>query len=347
MILRADKPWLPMPVYAPDDEGAGADVLDKPDEGADDADKADAGDKDAAAAGKQDEADKTPPPDKDAADAADKAKADKDDADKQDDDKASGKDIPENWRDLAADGDEDLLKELKRYGSLKGVAKALKEAKATIRSGKMKQPMPDPSDEKAMAEWRKAEGIPDDPSGYELPEAVKKRMTDDDKPLISSFTDFAHAKGARPDVVQIATEWYFDSLEKLEGERVEADSKASETAEESLREIWGNGSYKGNLTLAQRYMEAIPGIGDKFSEFRGPDGRRLGDNPEFIEWASDMGREKFGDVVFAKEESAAAHAGRKAEIEAMMRKDGGREYWASQSIQDEYKQILEKEAKRK
>jgi hypothetical protein len=258
---------------------------------------------------------------------------------------AKGSAIPENWRDLAADGDDDLLKELKRYGSLKGVAKALKEAKATIRAGVKEPAMPDPKDDRAMSEWRKAKGIPDDPTGYQLPETVTKRMTDADKPLIASFTEYAHAKHAPPAVVQIASEWYFDSLEAMEAERIAADKQASEVAEESLRETWGNAEFKGNLTLASRFVEAIPGVGKGWAEARLPDGRRIGDIAEFMEWASDQGRATFGDVTFATSDSEARHNNRKAELEQILKTDSAR-YWR-EGLDKEYGEILQKEEKRR
>lgn len=331
MTRTAEPAWLrmlPLPVVAPDDGGAGGGgegAADKPD-----------------ALGDQSVAGDQQPGDKADADAQDKTN----DADKIETDSASGKDIPDNWRELAAGDDEDTLKLLKRYGSLRNVAKALREKDTFIRSGKLKQSMPDPSDEKALAEWRKSEGVPDDPTGYKLPESVTKRMTDEDKPLIASFTEFAHGKNARPDVVEIASEWYFEALEKMQAEREGADKEASSSAEDALRETWGNGSYKGNLTLAQRYGETIPGLGVDLFEFRGKDGRRLGDKPEFIEWLSDMGREKFGDVTFATSESSVAHAGRKAEIEKVMQTDINA-YWADAKMQKEYADILAKEEKRK
>lgn len=298
-------------------------------------------------------ADKAAPPAKDApADKADDAVDGDKGSDKPADDKAADADkdkpsgLPENWRELGAGDDKELLAEIKRYGSLKGVFRALKEAKDTIRSGKMKQPMPDPADEKGMAEWRKAEGIPDDPSGYKLPETVTKRMTDEDKPLIASFTDYAHKHGARPDVVELGTQWYFDSLEAIEAERIAADTKASEDAEESLRSTWGNAEFKGNLKLAQRFVETIPGVGKDWSEARLPNGVRLGDIPEFMEWASDQGRATFGDVTFATSDGIARHASRREEIEKVMKSDMNA-YWADPKMQADYADILAKEQKRK
>lgn len=247
----------------------------------------------------------------------------------------------DNWREEMAGGDDDVAKAISRYGSPKGVARALREAQATISSG-LKRAKPDPKDEKAMAEWRKAEGIPDDPTGYKLPEAVQKRLTDDDKPILSSFTEFAHAKGARPDVVDIASEWYIEMAEAAQAKQIEADKVASEEAEDTLRKDWAHGEYKANTTIARRFIEGIPGVGAKWAEAR-IDGKRLGDMPEFIAWAADMGREKFGDVAFTSSDSEAKHTARKAEIEKII----GTDAYYEQGLDKEYAAILEKELKRK
>lgn len=308
-------------------DAAADDVVDKAAETAKDTDKSETGKADG---------DKSTPADK-AAD-ADKAK---DDADKSEAKPAI--EWTDAVREQIADGDADMLKLLKRYGSVKTLAKALKSAQATISSGKLQQAPPDPKDEKAVAEWRKSQGIPDDPTGYKLPETVTKRMTDEDKPLIASFVDYAHAKNARPDVVEIASEWYFDSLEKIEGERIAADKEAAEQAEEELRLDWGK-EYKGNLTLASRFVETIPGVGKNWAEARMPDGRRLGDNPAFMAWASDQGRAAFGDSVFASSDSEARHTNRRTEIEKIRDTDFDR--YEREGLDKELTQLTEKDLKR-
>lgn len=254
-------------------------------------------------------------------------------------------DWPDDWRDRLADGDEDIANAIKRYGSPKGVAKALKEAQALIRSGKIKRDMPDATDAKAVSEWRKEQGIPDDPSGYKLPEVVTKRLTDDDKPVLASFTEFAHAKGAPQAVVDIATEWYVNSLENMEAERVQADSAAAEAAEDALRKDWAHGEYKANMTLAKRFIAEIPGVGPDWSEARLPNGRRLGDLPEFVAWAADQGRSAFGDAAFASPDSASRHTARKDEIEQLMKTDMNKYY--ETGADKEYAAILEREMKRR
>lgn len=252
--------------------------------------------------------------------------------------------LPDDWREIGAAGDDDTLKLLKRYGSLSGVAKALKEAQATIRGGKLKQAMPDPKDEKAMAEWRKGEGIPADPTGYKLPDDVLKRLTDEDKPILSSFTDYAHKRNARPDVIEIASGWYVEMEEMASAKRVEEDTAASEDAEDTLRKDWAHGEYKANTTIAKRFVESIPGVGESWTEARMPNGRRLGDIPEFVAWAADMGREKFGDVVFTSSDSEKKHTARREEIEKIRNTDFAR--YEAEGLDKELIKLTEKDLAR-
>jgi len=342
------KAWrLPLPVFNADDGGAGGDAA-----AAAAADKKDptveAGAAAAAAAAAQDgdkgdAADAGTAGEKDQSAAAAASDADKGEGGDKGDRGAGADTLPDNWREIAANGDADLLKMISRYGSLAAMARALKESKDTIRSGKLKRDMPDPKDEKAIAEWRKAEGIPDDPTGYEFSETVKKRMTDADKPLLSSFTEYAHQRNARPDAVNLAADWYFDTLEAMEAKRIEEDAKATSDAEDALRQEWGK-EYRANLTLAGQFVANIPGVGKNWSEARLPDGRRLGDIPEFMTWASDMGRQEFGDPVFATPDSAERHNNRKAEIEKIRDTDFDR--YEAEGLDKEYRAILEKEMAR-
>lgn len=258
------------------------------------------------------------------------------------DDKPSA--LPDNWRELAAGDSEDQLKLLKRYGSLNGVVKALQEAQNTIRSGKIKRDMPDAKDEKAMAEWRKEQGIPDAPEGYKLPETITKRLVDEDKPVLASFTEFAHGKNAPPAFVEMATEWYVNMQETAEEARRVADGQASEQAEDALRDAWSRDEFKGNMTLAKRFMESAAGIGASWTEARLPDGRRIGDIPEFVQWASDQGRNHFGDTVFASADSENRHNNEKAELETLMNTDIDKYY--ETGADKKYAAILEREQRR-
>jgi hypothetical protein len=263
-------------------------------------------------------------------------------ADPPSDDKIAA--LPDNWRELASGDNEDQLKLLKRYGSLNGVVKALQEAQNTIRSGKIKRDMPDPKDEKAMAEWRKDQGIPEDATGYVIPEPITKRLVDADKPVLSSFTEFAHTKNAPPAFVEMAAEWYVDMSERAAEAQGQADAKASEDSEDALRDAWSRDEYKGNLTLAKRFMASAGEIGDAWTEARLPDGRRLGDIPSFVQWASDQGRSAFGDVVFSSSDAETKHTNRRAEIEKI--RDTDFDKYEADGLDKEYRAILEKDLQR-
>lgn len=250
--------------------------------------------------------------------------------------------LPDNWRELASGGDKDVAKILERYSGLQGVAKALLEKERLIRSGKIKQDMPDPKDEKAMAAWRKDQGIPEKAEDYKIPEPITKRLIDADKPVLANFTEFALTKNAPPAFVEMAAEWYVDMSEKAAEAQSEADAKATEEADDALRAAWSRDEYKGNITLAKRFWESS-GV-EGLSEARLPDGRRLGDIPGFVQFSSDQGRSAFGDAVFASSDAAAKHTGRKTEIEKILNTDIDRYY--SEGLDKEYSEILQREQKR-
>lgn len=287
----------------------------------------------------------TDPPSGDDPAPKDPPAADPSDPPPADPDPDSKSDWPDDWRERLAAGDEDIAKIINRYGSPRAVAKALKEAKDTIRSGKLKRDMPDPSDEKAMAEWRKEQGIPDDPSGYKLPEEVTKRLSDQDKPLLAKFTEWMHSKGASNAEVARSSEWYVNLAEEMAQKQSESDAEAREATEDALRKDWAHGEYKANITLANRFLESIPGVGSDWTEARLANGQLLGSVPEFVAWASDMGREHFGDATFANSDSEQRHTARKTEIESLMKENIDKYY--ETGADKEYAEILEREAKRR
>lgn len=256
--------------------------------------------------------------------------------------------LPDNWRELGLEAagfnkeQKDRAEKLiSRYGSLGGVVKALLEKDDFIRSGKIKRDMPDPKDEKAMAEWRKEQGIPEKPEGYQLPEPLQKRLVDDDKPILSNFMERMHGKNWTPQQIQDGVEWYADFQEQIAEQISQRDEQAKEEADNALRDNWSRDEYKGNLTLAKRFWDST-GI-EALSEARLPDGRKLGNVPEFIMFSSDKGRESFGDVVFSSGDAETKFNNRKAEIEKIRNTDFERyerEYAA------EYRTILEKELQR-
>jgi len=253
--------------------------------------------------------------------------------------------LPDDWREIAAAGDDDTLKMLKRYGSLSGVAKALVEAKSALRSGKAEKPMPDGSDEKALAEWRKEMGIPPDAAGYVLPDTVVKRLTDEDKPMLSSYTEYMHKRGATPAEVSRGTEWYIDTMDAIQAKQVEQDKSDKEKAEDALRKDMAHGEYRAQTTLARNWVDTIPGLGADVMGIRAPDGRLLGSIPEFVLWAAEQGAAKFGDMAFSTPDGERKHTARKEEIEKI--RDTDFERYEREGLAKELIAIREREDKRR
>lgn len=261
-----------------------------------------------------------------------------------DDPAAHPADWPDDWKEKLADGDEEVAKLINRYGSPKAVAKAMLEREKLIRSGKLRRDMPDPEDEAAMKEWRKSEGVPDDPTGYVLPETIKELVTDDDKPMLENFTEFAHSKNLPQSAIEPAIEWYFQQQDAAATQQAEADKEAAETAISELRSEYG-AEYKSSMQLAKRFMESTPEIGDEWREARLPNGQRLGDIPGFVRFAVEQGRAMFGDSAFATPDAEAAHSNRLAEIEQIMKTDIAR--YHKEGLSKEYEELLQREEKRK
>lgn len=252
-------------------------------------------------------------------------------------------DWPDDWRERLAGDDAAFLRQLKRYSSPTTFAKGFKEREDLIRSGKVQRDMPDASDEKALAEWRKEQGIPDDPSGYVLPDTITKRLVDADKPMLANFTEFAHKNNLPPSFVEKGAEWYTALSEEVAAKRAEEDRANEESLQDGLRQEWG-GEYRANWTLATRWLESSP-LGKSLANAVLPDGSLVGHHKDYVMWAADMGRDRFGDSVFASSDAESRHTNRLQEIETLM-KSNYQEY-LHKGLEKEHMELLERETKRR
>lgn len=251
---------------------------------------------------------------------------------------------PDDWREQLAGKDETFLKQLMRYSSPTTFAKGWKEREDIIRSGKVKPEKPaDASDEKAMTEWRKANGIPENAEGYKLPDDVLKVLTDEDKPILANFTEFAHKKGLPPESVSAAAEWYIESQTAAAEQRKAQDDQDAEKCSDALYDDWSRAEFKGNRVLAARFLDKTPLGQEGWGMMRKTDGTLLANDPEFMKWAADQGRSTFGDAAFANSDAETKHTNRKAEIEKIRATDFDR---YEREYSKEYREILELEAKR-
>lgn len=331
MIIRTQSATYPAVMWAPDGDGAAGDKQIDAGAGGDDkaGDKGDQGGGDDKGGEKQ-------------ADGSFLSNADDDKLDEKTKIVAPA-DFPADWRAKMAGTDKELLKDLERYDSPAAVAKANAEAKKKLRSGRPAddEPMPDVEKEPDKAkEWRKARGIPDDPTGYAVPDTVKALVTDADKPRLTAFTEAMHAQGIPSSAAGAVMEWYFKEQDAIATAIAETDKENGESLQEELRSEWGT-DFRPNSTLAKRYAEKV--FGDvPWTEARLPDGRRMGDDPRILRAMADAGRAEFGDVSFANSDSANKTMARKQELEIMMRDDRAK-YMADPKLGKEYEAIIDAE----
>lgn len=197
----------------------------------------------------------------------------------------------DDWRQAFAGEDADKLERLQRYQSPKAVIEALVSAQDKIRSGSLKAQLPKDANEQEIADYRKANGIPETPAGYleKLPDGLV--IGEDDKPIFESFVSALHAENAEPRIAHAAVKWYNNFVEEQQAAQTATDTAAKAAAEDALRLEWGT-DYRTNLNVLQSYLDTMPtAVSEVFKGARGPDGKALFNDPEFVQWFVGNARE--------------------------------------------------------
>jgi hypothetical protein len=238
-----------------------------------------------------------------------------------------------DWRKEIAGEDEKAAKLLERYSSPKDFGKAYLEAQNKIRTGELAKPLPKNATPEQITEWRAANGIPEKPEQYfeKLPNG--RVIGKDDLPRFTEVAAKIHAANASPEVMNNLVEWYYDMADKETAALSESEKRDARTAEDALREAWGN-DFRANENHLSNYMEGLPeGLKNAFGEGFGPDGRKLMHNPEFKQWLSNIAREfnPLGMVTPGGNESAMASLHDEiAKLSAMSAKNP-KEYWGTKN----------------
>ena len=190
---------------------------------------------------------------------------------------------------------------LTRYQSVDQALAGVVEREKVIRAGGHKNPLigaaPPAADKpEEMKAWREANGVPAEPTGYEIPKAAADAVTDADKPIVSEFFNQAHQSGVPKAAAETAVQLYFGIRDQqIEAEIARDKELETDTAVE-LKTVWGS-EYKGNSNLATQYAEAVsPGLLD--ARLNGIQIRHI---PEVMKAFAQAGLLKFGDSAFVGE----------------------------------------------
>jgi hypothetical protein len=257
---------------------------------------------------------------------------------------------PEDWRDQFVQGIEDpgerekALNQMKRYQSPAEVAKANLALRQRISSGEYTRGLPQDATPEQVAEWRAEQGLPEDPSGYELPIAMDgkpEEMTDEQKSVYEGWQGVFHENNVPPALATKLTEYANDVFAAQMEAMAEHDAKAADASEDALRTDWST-EFRNNVQMNNKLLQ------DSFGEegaqnllnARMADGTLVKHSVEVAKFLNKMAREsglssswEGGEVVGGQ-----GLLDRKAEIEGIMKTDLA----AYQKLKPEYEQILQK-----
>lgn len=198
---------------------------------------------------------------------------------------------PADWRKALAGDDEKALALLERIPSQKDLFKSWMEQKALIAAGKHKDPLPKDATPEQIAEYRKANGIPEKAEDYyaTLPEGMV--FGEDDKPGVTKFLNDMHALNAPPAMVSKALEVFMAAQEEAAQTRSDLDISARDQTAEALRAEWGP-DYKANVNAMSGFVKANIPEADQanFLNARMGDGTPVFSHPGMVKAFAQLGR---------------------------------------------------------
>ncbi|MDE2440026.1 MAG: hypothetical protein KGP14_03300 [Betaproteobacteria bacterium] len=191
----------------------------------------------------------------------------------------------EDWRAAMAGGDDKFRDQLDRYASPEALAKAHAELQRKMSSGALKATLPENPTETDLAEYRKANAIPDKPDGYGIHAPQGVDLSDSDKKALGTFLADMHAANMPKAVVDKVQESYFKirASEEQAAYNHAVDQTASYKAE--IRTEYGR-DYDRNVRLGNNQLVTDLGA-EQAQAFAGltlADGTKLGDNPLFVRY---------------------------------------------------------------
>lgn len=248
---------------------------------------------------------------------------------------------PDDWRTHIAGDDEKELARLERLNSPQDLWKKYRnmEVEFSKRQPRLEY-SPDMPEDK-LAEWRKQEGIPETPDGYNLEFDDGLVIGEEDKESIAEFTKYAHENNLPESAVKAAVRYDLERQAKAqeEWEQKNNDFKVENLAE--LKQEWG-AEFKGNLNAINELFVDHPEVKDMLFEATDDQGLLLGNNAQLVRWAVDMAKKlnPTATLVFPGGEGGIQGAeARLKELRGMM---GTPEWYNDPELGKEYEDLLTK-----
>lgn len=207
-------------------------------------------------------------------------------------------DFPDDWRQRLAKqlgtefgGEEKILKQLERRGSVAEVLKWALNADKKIAKGEFKRPLPENPTDEELSTWRKENQVPEKAEEYSIDIGNGVVFGENDKPVIDDFLAHAHKANMPQPFVKEALAWYHQNQERQQIEQVEFDKTFKNEALQALKEEYGP-ELKANLNaISTIFANAPEGLYNSILTARTANGEKLGDHPDMIRWLTGLVRE--------------------------------------------------------
>lgn len=253
-------------------------------------------------------------------------------------------DWPENWVKLASNNDEKVEKMLGRYSSPKALAEAHIALRKRMDSGEFVQKLGKDAKPEEIAKWRKDNGIPEKPDGYELKFDSGLVIGKEDMPIIDSFRKVAHEHNLDPNAVKATIEWYYGAQEQAVEARAAQDEQERQETIDLMSGEWG-AAVKDERRGIEQVLSLFPeSVRETLKAARLPDGRGVFNNIDVIRGFSALAHELYPEGVTVPGAVGADRAkgvnDRIAEIEGVMKKNRAA-YNKDEKMQTEYRTLIE------
>ena len=258
-------------------------------------------------------------------------------------------DWPEDWRARLAGDNKKAADRLARFKSPNDVLNSYLALEAKVSGGEFAKKLPTNYTDAELADYRKANGIPDKPDDYkvDVPGLV---WGEADKPMLDSWKQFAFENNLPPEIAKMGPAWYAREQEALVARLAEQDQVNYQSGTAALQAEWGN-EFKGNINAAKNLFEAYPGVWDSVMGARDADGVRNGDNPVVLKALASIAKEMnpYATIIpnVPSQNAAQTLAEEKSQIKSLMG-DKGSEYWRGPKaavLQARYREILDLESR--